>query len=145
MSYSVPFETEYSQIMVLHIHNQIIYYFVQVKRHAFFKDVNWDTLARQKVVILILFEFDWFAPYLLISHTWDPTNFLQAMFIPSAEAHDTSYFMSRYIWNVEDDEHCAGGSDFYDHSETSSSGSGSDSLDEDVRIIFNLIFLILSI
>lgn len=74
----------------------------EVKRHAFFKDINWDTLARQK-----------------------------AMFIPSAEAHDTSYFMSRYIWNVEDDEHCAGGSDFYDHSETSSSGSGSDSLDED--------------
>ncbi|KAL2329375.1 hypothetical protein Fmac_022802 [Flemingia macrophylla] len=73
----------------------------EVKRHAFFKDVNWDTLARQK-----------------------------AMFIPSAEALDTSYFMSRYIWNPED-EHCAGGSDFDDITETCSSGSGSDLLDED--------------
>nr|KYP68766.1 putative serine/threonine-protein kinase DDB-G0272282 [Cajanus cajan] len=73
----------------------------EVKRHAFFKDVNWDTLARQK-----------------------------AMFIPSAEALDTSYFMSRYIWNPED-EHCAGGSDFDDITETCSSGSGSEFLDED--------------
>ncbi|XP_057746312.1 probable serine/threonine protein kinase IRE [Arachis stenosperma] len=72
----------------------------EVKRHSFFKDINWDTLARQK-----------------------------AMFIPSAEALDTSYFMSRYIWNPED-EHCTGGSDFDDISETSST-SGSDLLDED--------------
>jgi len=27
-----------------------IYFFWQVKRHAFFKDINWDTLARQKVL-----------------------------------------------------------------------------------------------
>ncbi|KAK7263837.1 hypothetical protein RJT34_31434 [Clitoria ternatea] len=74
---------------------------MEVKRHAFFKDINWDTLARQK-----------------------------AMFIPSAETLDTSYFMSRYIWNPED-EHCAGGSDFDDITETCSSGSGSDLLDED--------------
>ncbi|MCH98614.1 serine/threonine protein kinase IRE, partial [Trifolium medium] len=75
----------------------------EVKRHAFFKDINWDTLAMQK-----------------------------AMFIPSAaESQDTSYFMSRYIWNPED-EHCAGASDFDDITETYSSGSGSgDSLDED--------------
>ncbi|KAK7404232.1 hypothetical protein VNO78_04942 [Psophocarpus tetragonolobus] len=73
----------------------------EVKRHAFFKDINWDTLARQK-----------------------------AMFIPSAEALDTSYFMSRYIWNPED-EHCLGGSDFDEITETCSSGSGSDLLDED--------------
>ncbi|XP_061340467.1 probable serine/threonine protein kinase IRE [Gastrolobium bilobum] len=73
----------------------------EVKRHPFFKDINWDTLARQK-----------------------------AMFIPSAEALDTSYFMSRYIWNPED-EHCAGGSDFDDITETCSSGSGSDLLDEE--------------
>ncbi|XP_019413850.1 PREDICTED: probable serine/threonine protein kinase IRE isoform X1 [Lupinus angustifolius] len=74
---------------------------VEVKRHAFFKDINWDTLARQK-----------------------------AMFIPSTEALDTSYFMSRYIWNPED-EHLAGGSDFDDITE-STSGSGSDLLlDED--------------
>ncbi|CAL0329446.1 unnamed protein product [Lupinus luteus] len=74
---------------------------VEVKRHAFFKDINWDTLARQK-----------------------------AMFIPSTEALDTSYFMSRYIWNPED-EHLAGGSDF-DNITESTSGSGSDLLlDED--------------
>ncbi|CAJ1934335.1 unnamed protein product [Sphenostylis stenocarpa] len=73
----------------------------EVKRHAFFKDINWDTLARQK-----------------------------AMFIPSAETLDTSYFMSRYIWNPED-EHCLGGSDFDEITETCSSGSGSDLLDED--------------
>ncbi|XP_027356126.1 probable serine/threonine protein kinase IRE [Abrus precatorius] len=73
----------------------------EVKRHPFFKDINWDTLARQK-----------------------------AMFIPMAEALDTSYFMSRYIWNPED-EQCAGGSDFDDITETCSSGSGSDLLDED--------------
>ncbi|KAM6598479.1 probable serine/threonine protein kinase IRE [Cannabis sativa] len=65
----------------------------EVKRHPFFKDVNWDTLARQK-----------------------------AMFIPSTEAHDTSYFMSRYIWSPEDD-HVNGGSDFDDMTDTCSSGS----------------------
>ncbi|PON56239.1 cGMP-dependent kinase [Parasponia andersonii] len=65
----------------------------EVKRHPFFKDINWDTLARQK-----------------------------AMFIPSTEAHDTSYFMSRYIWNPEDD-HVNGGSDFDDITETCSSSS----------------------
>jgi hypothetical protein len=63
------------------------------------------------------------------------------MFIPSAESHDTSYFMSRYIWNPEE-EHCAGASDFDDITETYSSGSGSggDSLDEDVR---NFLILVL--
>ncbi|KAL5569984.1 hypothetical protein UlMin_026559 [Ulmus minor] len=73
----------------------------EVKRHQFFKDINWDTLARQK-----------------------------AMFIPSAEAHDTSYFMSRYIWNPEDD-HVNGGSDFDDLTETCSSGSYSNIHSED--------------
>ncbi|KAL6131880.1 hypothetical protein ACLB2K_070253 [Fragaria x ananassa] len=65
----------------------------EVKQHIFFKDINWDTLARQK-----------------------------AMFIPSTDAHDTSYFMSRYIWNPED-EHVIGGSDFDDLTDTCSSGS----------------------
>ncbi|XP_059624828.1 probable serine/threonine protein kinase IRE [Cornus florida] len=77
----------------------------EVKQHPFFKDMNWNTLARQK-----------------------------ALFIPSAEALDTSYFMSRYIWNPED-EHVAGGSDFEDMTETGSgscsSGSCSNILDED--------------
>ncbi|KAI4332032.1 hypothetical protein L6164_016973 [Bauhinia variegata] len=72
----------------------------EVKRHLFFKDINWDTLARQK-----------------------------AMFIPSAEI-DTSYFMSRYIWNPED-EHLPGGSDFDGMTETSSTVSGSSLLEED--------------
>ncbi|KAI3720803.1 hypothetical protein L2E82_31797 [Cichorium intybus] len=66
----------------------------EVKRHAFFRNVNWDTLARQK-----------------------------ATFIPSAEALDTSYFMSRYIWNPED-EHIDGASDFDDMSEADSMSCG---------------------
>ncbi|KAI9101590.1 hypothetical protein K1719_023834 [Acacia pycnantha] len=44
----------------------------EVKQHIFFKDINWDTLARQK-----------------------------AAFVPSSEsALDTSYFTSRYSWNA---------------------------------------------
>ncbi|KAD5961289.1 hypothetical protein E3N88_12762 [Mikania micrantha] len=66
----------------------------EVKRHPFFKNINWDTLARQK-----------------------------ATFIPSAEALDTSYFMSRYIWNP-DDEHIDGGSDFDDISESDYTSCG---------------------
>ncbi|KAK2975849.1 hypothetical protein RJ640_022866, partial [Escallonia rubra] len=77
----------------------------EVKKHPFFKDINWDTLARQK-----------------------------ATFIPSAEALDTSYFESRYIWNPED-ENVHGGSDFDDLSETGSpscsSSSYSNMYDED--------------
>jgi hypothetical protein len=65
----------------------------EVKQHHFFKDINWDTLARQK-----------------------------AMFVPSAEPQDTSYFMSRYIWNPED-ENVHGGSDFDDLTDTCSSSS----------------------
>lgn len=57
------------------------------------------------------------------------------MFIPSIDAHDTSYFMSRYIWNPEDD-HVNGGSDFDDMTETCSSGSYtySNAQSEDVSI-----------
>ncbi|WCJ39875.1 AGC (cAMP-dependent cGMP-dependent and protein kinase C) kinase family protein [Euphorbia peplus] len=73
----------------------------EVKQHPFFRDVNWDTIARQK-----------------------------AMFIPAADAHDTSYFMSRYIWNPEGD-HFQGGSDFDDLTDTCSSGSFGNSQDED--------------
>ncbi|KAD2804892.1 hypothetical protein E3N88_38269 [Mikania micrantha] len=62
----------------------------EVKTHLFFRNIHWDTLARQK-----------------------------ATFIPSAEALDTSYFMSRYIWNPED-EQVDGGSDFDDNSDTGS-------------------------
>ncbi|KAI3752359.1 hypothetical protein L2E82_24339 [Cichorium intybus] len=62
---------------------------VEVKTHHFFKNIHWDTLAREKT------------------------------FVPSAETLDTSYFMSRYIWNPED-EHVDGGSDFDDMSDTDS-------------------------
>ncbi|KAK9045256.1 hypothetical protein V6N11_059143 [Hibiscus sabdariffa] len=70
----------------------------EVKQHVFFKDINWSTLARQK-----------------------------AMFIPSTEAHDTSYFMSRYA----EDEQVHGSSDFDDLTDTCSSGSLSNMQDED--------------
>ncbi|GAA0144221.1 non-receptor serine/threonine protein kinase [Lithospermum erythrorhizon] len=76
----------------------------EVKRHPFFQDINWDTLARQK-----------------------------AAFIPAADTLDTSYFMSRYIWNPED-ENVPGASDFDDLSEsgsTSCSSSCSNLHDED--------------
>ncbi|KAK4752883.1 hypothetical protein SAY87_021681 [Trapa incisa] len=77
----------------------------EVKQHPFLKNINWDTLAKQK-----------------------------AMFIPSVESHDTSYFMSRYIWNPED-EHIDGGSDFDEMSDSCSvscsSGSYSNVQDED--------------
>lgn len=45
------------------------------------------------------------------------------MFIPTIEeSHDTSYFMSRFIWNPEDDQ-VNGGSDFDDMTETCSTAS----------------------
>ena len=46
----------------------------EAKRHPFFKDINWDPLARPK-----------------------------DMFIQSAKTLDTSYFVSRYVWNPEDE------------------------------------------
>ncbi|KAF6144794.1 hypothetical protein GIB67_016868 [Kingdonia uniflora] len=70
----------------------------EVKKHAFFKDINWDTHARQK-----------------------------AAFIPTAEgAYDTSYFTSRYLWNETDENFSAAAAgDFDDTTDTSISGSGS--------------------
>lgn len=73
----------------------------EVKAHPFFKDINWDTLARQK-----------------------------AAFIPSPDgAHDTSYFASRYAWNsnegnFEPDPH-------FDESDDESTSSGSTSDSDD--------------
>ncbi|KAJ6888253.1 serine/threonine protein kinase IREH1 isoform X1 [Populus alba x Populus x berolinensis] len=69
----------------------------EVKQHVFFKDINWDTLARQK-----------------------------AAFVPSSEsALDTSYFTSRYSWNTSDDA-IYPASDFEDSSDADSlSGSSS--------------------
>ncbi|XP_071707900.1 probable serine/threonine protein kinase IRE [Rutidosis leptorrhynchoides] len=74
----------------------------EVKKHHFFRNINWDTLARQK-----------------------------AAFIPSAEVLDTSYFMSRYIWNPED-EHIGGGSDFDDMSEEGTTSSDDDTSHSDI-------------
>ncbi|CAA0836706.1 Probable serine/threonine protein kinase IRE [Striga hermonthica] len=67
----------------------------EVKRHPYFKDINWDTLSRQK-----------------------------AAFIPSADVHDTSYFMSRYIWNLEE-ENIHGCSDHDDMTDTGSASCSS--------------------
>ncbi|XP_042495019.1 probable serine/threonine protein kinase IRE, partial [Macadamia integrifolia] len=79
----------------------------EVKCHSFFKNINWDTLARQK-----------------------------AAFIPAAEgAYDTSYFTSRYVWNMSDENVRSAACDFDSLSETCSlscSGSSfSNQLDED--------------
>ncbi|KAM7280417.1 hypothetical protein ACFE04_007551 [Oxalis oulophora] len=63
----------------------------EVKQHVFFKDINWDTLARQK-----------------------------AAFVPASEsADDTSYFTSRYSWNQSDD-HAYPPSDLEDYSDADS-------------------------
>lgn len=69
----------------------------EVKQHVFFKDINWDTLARQK-----------------------------AAFVPSSDsALDTSYFTSRYSWNPSD-ERIHEASEFEDSSDNDSmSGSSS--------------------
>ncbi|KAK9278822.1 hypothetical protein L1049_028401 [Liquidambar formosana] len=77
----------------------------EVKQHVFFKDINWDTLARQK-----------------------------AAFVPASEsALDTSYFTSRYSWNTSDDQAYAA-SEFEDSSDngsiSGSSGCLSDRQDE---------------
>ncbi|KAK2973223.1 hypothetical protein RJ640_004233 [Escallonia rubra] len=69
----------------------------EVKEHPFFRDINWDTLARQK-----------------------------AAFVPASEsALDTSYFTSRFTWNPSD-EHVYAASEFDDSTDNGSmSGSSS--------------------
>ncbi|KAE9600223.1 hypothetical protein Lal_00045381 [Lupinus albus] len=68
----------------------------EVKQHVFFKDINWDTLARQK-----------------------------AAFVPASEsALDTSYFTSRYSWNTSDG-HVYPTSDAEDSSDADSSSGSS--------------------
>eukprot|EP01018_Ginkgo_biloba_P034997 Gb_17287 [translate_table: standard] len=71
----------------------------EVKRHPFFKDINWDTLARQK-----------------------------AAFVPTSDgALDTSYFTSRYMWNSSEG-HVYAANDFEDISDCGSSTVSSSSL-----------------
>lgn len=77
----------------------------EVKAHPFFRDVNWDTLARQK-----------------------------AAFVPASDsAYDTSYFTSRFSWN-HSDGHVNAASEFEDTSDdgtaSGSSGRLSDKQDE---------------
>lgn len=110
--------------------------FWQVKRHPFFKDINWDTLARQKVISRIIWSLR--NDFWRIWNAYTVSLLVQAMFIPSTDAHDTSYFMSRYIWNPEDD-HVNGGSDFDDMTETCSSGSYSNIQSEEVRFFITTI------
>lgn len=69
------------------------------------------------------------------------------MFIPTTEtAHDTSYFMSRYVWNPED-ENVHGGSDFDDltDSYSGSSSSFSNLHDEEVILFPFLSFVQVSV
>ncbi|KAJ9553232.1 hypothetical protein OSB04_017277 [Centaurea solstitialis] len=74
----------------------------EVKAHHFFRNIHWDTLARQK-----------------------------ATFIPSAEAHDTSYFMSRYVWNPEDEQVEEDSDDMSDTGSTCGDSSYVNMLDEE--------------
>ncbi|CAH9139734.1 unnamed protein product [Cuscuta epithymum] len=74
----------------------------EVKQHQFFKNISWDTLSRQK-----------------------------AAFIPAAEPHDTSYFMSRYIWNPEGEDFNGGSSEFDDTSEAESVSCSSSSYQDE--------------
>ncbi|KAG2622265.1 hypothetical protein PVAP13_3NG274200 [Panicum virgatum] len=64
----------------------------EVKAHPFFKDINWDMLARQKVA-----------------------------FIPSTDDdYDTSYFACRHAWGTADEHVNAPCNEYDDRSETSS-------------------------
>ncbi|CAN6486432.1 unnamed protein product [Victoria cruziana] len=69
----------------------------QVKNHLFFRDINWETLARQK-----------------------------AAFVPEAEdACDTSYFASRYNWNQLSYMCCVAAAEHDDASDSCSMSCGS--------------------
>ncbi|KAG8049316.1 hypothetical protein GUJ93_ZPchr0009g2005 [Zizania palustris] len=69
----------------------------EVKGHPFFKDINWDMLARQKVA-----------------------------FIPSTDdEYDTSYFACRHAWDSADEQVNVASNEYDDRSETSSMSCGS--------------------
>lgn len=75
----------------------------EVKQHVFFKDINWDTLARQK-----------------------------AAFVPSSDsALDTSYFTSRFNWNPSDERVYAASEFEYSSDSGSTSGSSNFSNGQD--------------
>ncbi|XP_020087818.1 probable serine/threonine protein kinase IRE isoform X3 [Ananas comosus] len=80
----------------------------EVKAHPFFKDINWDMLARQK-----------------------------AAFIPSMEDEcDTSYFACRHPWSTADDQICTAANEYDELCDSSSvscsSSPNSCEHDEDV-------------
>lgn len=76
----------------------------EVKAHPFFKNINWDTLARQK-----------------------------AAFIPSLDnAQDTSYFSSRFTWN-SNDSHFMNDIPYDNSSDDESTCSGSSSDFDEAR------------
>ncbi|KAK1431489.1 hypothetical protein QVD17_07948 [Tagetes erecta] len=79
----------------------------EVKQHPFFRDINWDTLARQK-----------------------------AAFIPSFESElDTSYFTSRYTWNASE-EHGYPASETEDSSDAGSmSGSSGSAINRHDEVV----------
>lgn len=93
---------------------------MQDKRSSYYKLINFVYTVIDLIAISSSFSY------------W-----LQAMFIPAAESLDTSYFVSRYVWNPED-ENVQGGSDFDDLTDTCSSGSFSNTLDEEVHTCFHL-------
>ncbi|VFQ67759.1 unnamed protein product [Cuscuta campestris] len=69
----------------------------EVKKHPFFMNINWDTLARQK-----------------------------AAFVPTSEsALDTSYFSSRFSWNASDERVLETSDIDYSSDNCSTSGSSS--------------------
>ncbi|KAK3137061.1 hypothetical protein QOZ80_5BG0447150 [Eleusine coracana subsp. coracana] len=69
----------------------------EVKAHPFFKDINWDMLARQK-----------------------------AAFIPATDdEYDTSYFACRHAWGIADEQVNTASNEYDDRSETSSMSCGS--------------------
>ncbi|TVU48962.1 hypothetical protein EJB05_00250, partial [Eragrostis curvula] len=69
----------------------------EVKAHPFFKDINWDMLARQK-----------------------------AAFIPCTDdEYDTSYFACRHTWGSADEQVNTASNEYDDRSETSSMSCGS--------------------
>ncbi|GKB65144.1 probable serine/threonine protein kinase IREH1 isoform X2 [Tanacetum coccineum] len=94
----------------------------EVKQHPYFRDINWDTLARQKVhstsvrytylhTKLEMAIFPYLAPVglgiIVVDKRWQIVTHLRmiaslwaAAFIPSFESElDTSYFTSRYTWS----------------------------------------------
>ncbi|KAL6001461.1 putative serine/threonine protein kinase ireh1 [Asimina triloba] len=80
----------------------------EVKQHLFFKDINWDTLARQKVILSSFLGRTVSVCRSVLTISMPPLS--QAAFVPSSDsALDTSYFTSRYSWSQSEERAYAGG------------------------------------